>query len=87
MESSILESVVRLTEESEDSAPGSVEASPCKSPDVLTQAAQAQGEGLDHIADGIFRLNVNHPIFAQASFRKWVLVRFSDLLLFTNPSK
>ena len=52
----IVQSVVRLTEDSEESTPPSVEASPCKSPDVIVE---------EEITEDVAKLNIDHPLFVK----------------------
>ena len=61
----IVQSVVRLTEDSEESAP-SVEASPCKSPDVIVE---------EEITEDVAKLDINHPLFIKVREVKYILGR------------
>ena len=64
MESDIVQSVVRLTEDSEESAPPSVEASPCKSPDVIESPDVIVEE---EITEDAAKINIDHPLFVKVS--------------------
>ena len=56
MDSHIVQSVVQLTEDSEQSTPPSVEASPCKSPDVIVE---------EEVTEDVAKLNIDHPLFVK----------------------